>query len=147
MDEGYAARLQKALDLAQKGTTELANGIGVAYQTIYQILKGPTKSLSVANHARAARFLGVDAYWLATGEGVPRPESATSFEAMDVARIIDSIEDPVRRRKAYAFIVQAIELGNSPPSGAAPTPPPGADKTGRTTQPSARSKSRPAPVR
>lgn len=49
--------------------------------------------------------------------------------AFDTARIIDAIDDEATKRKVYAFIVQAVELGNTQPStkpelSAEPTPSP-----------------------
>jgi hypothetical protein len=51
------------------------------------------------------------------------PELATiSPIALDVARMLDAIPDPARRRQTYALIVQLIGLGSS--ARIAPEPPP-----------------------
>lgn len=73
----YGQRLAHAMELAglpkYGGASQLARGIGTTPQAPLQALKGETKSLTAENTARAARFLKVDWFWLATGEGKPRP--------------------------------------------------------------------------
>lgn len=77
----FADRLTEALktsgksraDLAKRLYSDTKQAVGVSVQAVGQALDGTTKSFSANNTARAARFLGVDFYWLATGEGVARP--------------------------------------------------------------------------
>lgn len=73
----YGSRLEQALQLAGRERIELANAIDVSVQAIGQVIAGKTKALTAENSAKAARFLGVDAYWLATGEGSARGQVAT----------------------------------------------------------------------
>jgi transcriptional regulator with XRE-family HTH domain len=68
----YAVRLAHALALAGKDANDLARELGVSYQAVMKALKGTTKALAADNNSKAARFLGVDPDWLATGEGSPR---------------------------------------------------------------------------
>ena len=70
--KNYGARLDEALQLARKERLELADAIGVSVQAVGQVIAGKTKALTAENTARAARFLDVDAFWLATGEGKPQ---------------------------------------------------------------------------
>lgn len=72
----YGSRLEEALRLAQRERIELATAIDVSVQAIGQVIAGKTKALTAENSAKAARFLGVDAYWLATGEGSARGQVA-----------------------------------------------------------------------
>lgn len=65
----FSARLDQALKYAGREPLELANHLGVKVQGIYQLKSGTSKSMNAANCARAARFLGVSPFWLATGEG------------------------------------------------------------------------------
>ncbi|PRC93070.1 helix-turn-helix domain-containing protein [Solimicrobium silvestre] len=65
----YGDRLTESLRIAQKERQELADGIGVSVQAIGQVLAGKTKALTAENSAYAAKFLNVDAFWLATGHG------------------------------------------------------------------------------
>ena len=44
---------------------------GISVQAVGAQLNGKTKSMTAENLARAAKFLKVDAHWLATGEGSP----------------------------------------------------------------------------
>jgi len=72
MVNNYGARLAEALRIAQKDRQELADGIGVSVQAIGQVIAGKTKALTAENSALAAKFLGVDMFWLATGMGKPK---------------------------------------------------------------------------
>ena len=73
----YGSRLEEALQLARKERIELATAIDVSVQAIGQVIAGKTKALTAENSAKAAQFLGVDGYWLATGDGPPRgPDAA-----------------------------------------------------------------------
>ncbi|MEM4988550.1 helix-turn-helix transcriptional regulator [Collimonas sp. H4R21] len=60
------------MHIAQKDRQELADGIGVSVQAIGQVIAGKTKALTAENSALAAKFLGVDIFWLATGVGSPK---------------------------------------------------------------------------
>lgn len=71
----YGERLDAALSKSGKDRAQLSQGIGVSVQAIGQVIAGKTKALTAENSARAARFLSVDHYWLATGEGGPDPTS------------------------------------------------------------------------
>lgn len=64
----YVERLELALKHAQVTPKDLQLHLGVSYQAMKKLMDGVSKSLSAENHARAARFLGVNSYWLATGE-------------------------------------------------------------------------------
>lgn len=72
----FAGRLGDALEKSGRSRIELAavlrsskGEMGVSQAAVGQALGGDTKALTAENCARAARFLGVDGYWLATGEG------------------------------------------------------------------------------
>lgn len=76
MPTTFSERLDLALSQAQKTRSELAKalrspkgGMGVSPSAIGQLLDGKSKAMSAENCLRAARFLSVDAFWLATGEG------------------------------------------------------------------------------
>jgi transcriptional regulator with XRE-family HTH domain len=76
----FGKRLEEALRIAGKERKDLADALGVSAQAIGQVIKGDTKALTAENCARAARFLGVDFYWLATGDGTP---IAADFARLD----------------------------------------------------------------
>lgn len=71
----YGDRLEHALRIAKRDRGELSAAIDISIQAIGQVIAGKTKALTAENSARAARFLNVDHFWLATGEGEPRPEN------------------------------------------------------------------------
>lgn len=79
----YGERLAEAMELARVDRARLAKELSVTVQAIGQVLLGKTNSLTADKSAKAARFLRVDHYWLATGEGEARPpglsEDATAF--------------------------------------------------------------------
>ncbi|WP_137923922.1 helix-turn-helix transcriptional regulator [Cupriavidus sp. 2SB] len=81
----YGERLEEALRLSGKDRQHLADAIGVTVQAISLVIGGKTKALNAENSARAARFTGVDAFWLATGVGSPEsagmPEDRWPFRA------------------------------------------------------------------
>ena len=74
MIKNYGARLAEALQIANMERQELADGIGVSVQAIGQVIAGKTKALTAENSALAARHLGVDQFWLATGMGKPKAQ-------------------------------------------------------------------------
>lgn len=74
----YVERLELALKHAQVTPKDLQAHLGVSYQAMKKLMDGVSKSLSAENHARAARFLGINSYWLATGE-----ESMTAASPYD----------------------------------------------------------------
>lgn len=65
----FGRRLELALGDAKKTRKELADHLGVAPQSIGQVINGPTVAMTAENCAKAAKFLGVSGYWLATGDG------------------------------------------------------------------------------
>lgn len=73
MEPNYGERLAIALQMAEKDRQQLADGINISVQAIGQVIAGKTKALTAENSAKAARYLGVDGFWLATGIGKPQP--------------------------------------------------------------------------
>lgn len=72
-NNNYGERLVKALQIAERDRQQLADGIHISVQAIGQVIAGKTKALTAENSAKAARYLKVDGFWLATGMGKPRP--------------------------------------------------------------------------
>lgn len=83
----YAERLTRALDHAGKSRAELARAIGVSPQAIGGLMSGATKALTAENNFKAARALGVSAYWLATGEGTESDGDSAGPEGWPFRRI------------------------------------------------------------
>jgi transcriptional regulator with XRE-family HTH domain len=111
----YGERLKQAMVLAgmagpdgklkRDARERLSRAIGVSVQSVGQVLNGDSKKFAPENSARAARFLRVDHFWLATGEGEPRPPGP-SEEAISFARQFDKL-DETGRKKFYAAIILA----------------------------------------
>lgn len=89
----YGERLSEAIRLANCDRSELAAALGISVQAVSQVIAGKTKALTADNSARAARFLQVDHYWLATGDGAPKSEDAVTtsggwpFRRVEVRRV------------------------------------------------------------
>ena len=85
----FATRLRDALTLRNVSTKQLADALGVSSQAVTQVLSGSSKALTAANAARAAQFLSVSFFWLATGEGAmedkpSRDEMALTQQERDI---------------------------------------------------------------
>ncbi|AOG21647.1 LexA family protein [Acidovorax sp. RAC01] len=65
----YGQRLKEALDHSGRGRKELAEAIGRSVQAVGDVLNGKSKAFTAENNAKAAEFLKVDSFWLATGNG------------------------------------------------------------------------------
>lgn len=88
MGQTFGERLQAALTAAAKTRGDLCKvlkstdgSFGISESALGQVINGSSKSLNAENTARAARFLQVDSYWLATGEGAMRPPAHRVAEA------------------------------------------------------------------
>lgn len=72
----FGERLQTALEAANKSRADLAAVLrgptgkpGVSVSAVGQVINGVSRAMSAENSALAARFLGVNHHWLATGVG------------------------------------------------------------------------------
>lgn len=115
---GYKERLAHAIELAKSDRQALAVGLGISAQAVGQALGGATKALTAENNAKAARVLGVDAYWLATGEGEPRPalmkeRAALSPSAVEFAAAFDKLDE--RERAIWRSLVEAAKAVGAEP--------------------------------
>jgi hypothetical protein len=112
----YGERLKTALllaghgdrkdpsELSRDGTAKLAKAVGITFQATRDAINGKTRQFSAENSARAARFLKVDHFWLATGEGEPRPPGL-SEEAIEFARRYDKLDEEGRAKFSAAIIL------------------------------------------
>lgn len=109
----YGKRLDKALDAARKSRKELASELRCSPQAVGMVITG-TGALSAENSARAARYLRVDAHWLATGEGsmavgqVSGAASKLSDDALEIAIYFDMLTDKRERTVAYVAAMNTI---------------------------------------
>lgn len=111
-DVSYGERLQQAMQLARltdkDARSKLATALGISVQAVGQVLTGSTKAFTADKSAKAARFLKVDHYWLATGEGEPKPPGL-SEEAIAFAAKYDRLDRQERER--WALLVQVARTG------------------------------------
>lgn len=94
----------------------LAKALGTSYQSIAKLYGGQSKTLTAENCVRAARHLGVDVEWLATGEGSMRstrvwpfgdqisPESFALLTADEVQPAIDVLLGALARKASQRAV-------------------------------------------
>lgn len=110
----YTDRLHEAmrhagLDPALPGSVHaLADALGFSYQAAKKAIDGLTKMLTADNNVTAAKFLGVDSEWLATGLGHLNGPKRLSDLAERIARAFDERVPPAMREPTYAQMLNAI---------------------------------------
>ena len=112
----YGDRLQKAMQEAGRERKELAQVCGCTVQNLGMVITsagGKERALSAAAHVKAARFLAVDSYWLATGVGKmrsegSRPGQGLTDDALEVGQYFDKLTHKVQRTRAYVTCMAAI---------------------------------------
>lgn len=65
----YKDRLNAAMDEAGVSTSELARTLGVSYQAVKKVRDGLSSQFNTDNNLTAAKRLGVNSDWLASGKG------------------------------------------------------------------------------
>ena len=72
----FGERLATSLKHSGKSRAQLAKvlrspsgELGISTSAVGQVINGGSNAMTAENTLRASRFLGVDAYWLATGDG------------------------------------------------------------------------------
>ncbi len=78
--ETLGARIQWALDKAERNQSDLAKAVGVSRNSVSQWVTGKTEP-SAASLKKAAVYLKVDVHWLATGEGEPVRKGTMNVES------------------------------------------------------------------
>lgn len=115
----YGERLQKALTASEKTRKQLAVALGCTVQAVGMVITGGGKKergLSAENNVKAAQFLRVDAYWLATGDGEMKPKAGSnnkthtnlSDDALDLAVYFDKLTNEDDRTRAYVSAMAEI---------------------------------------
>ena len=80
----YSDRHRLALSERRMSPSALAAALGISAAAISKVLLGSSKTLSVENHIRASRVLGISPEWLVEGDG-EMAAGTTSFPAQAVA--------------------------------------------------------------
>lgn len=86
-----AERLKYAMDILPpkkiKGV-ELARAVGVKPPSVSDWLSGKSKTMEGENLLKTAKFLGVNANWLASGNGMPIDKSKQNIEEDELSNIL-----------------------------------------------------------
>jgi hypothetical protein len=93
-DPAKQAAARKALQAAAGWTSRMAVSEWLS--------ESPPQALTVKSLLGIAKEMRVDVRWLATGEGEMLPKQLPS-DVLDVARLLDRIQDPKLRRAAVAL--------------------------------------------
>lgn len=108
----YGERLQQAMNAARKEHSDVAVAIGVTVQALSRVINGKGNAehvLSARANALAAKFLQVDANWLALGDGPMRAATdnlgSLSHDAIDIARSFDRLTNKIDRELAYSAAI------------------------------------------
>jgi transcriptional regulator with XRE-family HTH domain len=109
----FGERLQLALSAANKTRANLAKVLrssdgtmGVSASAVGQTINGQSNSMTAENTMRAARFLNVNAFWLATGEGSMRETSTPR----GIPTSLQAAEPPATYNTPRTLLAQFREL-------------------------------------
>lgn len=108
----FGNRLQEAMANAGKTRADVAASIGCKVQTLGLCITGVSASLSAENTVRAARFLGCDVFWLATGEtaddGASNPSTAERSGSNGM-RLIGRLSAALDKHELSSLHIEIIE--------------------------------------
>jgi transcriptional regulator with XRE-family HTH domain len=96
----YGDRLVEAMKLRGVEVAALAKACDCTYQSIAQVIKGRSKSLS------AARYLRISHYWLATGKGPMEAEPPPDVSPMgqEVLAWFEGMTNRSKQARAHSYI-------------------------------------------
>lgn len=87
----FSERLSAALAHAGTTSKDLQDYLGISYQAMKKLESGLSKSFTAENCARAARYLRVNWFWLATGEGAML-ETALPPDSLRIGEVEPSLQ-------------------------------------------------------
>lgn len=110
----YGERLLEAITSSGASRSQLADAIGKSVQAVGQVILGKSSAFTAENHARAARFLKVDAFWLATGEG--SSSEADEWPFPEISREdIEKLTDSQKEQLQGAVLILMIRFAGQKP--------------------------------
>lgn len=108
----YRDRLQQAMHFTNKSCEDVASATGIFVERLECNLNNKNYTgcfLSAEESALVAKYLGVDANWLALGDGPMRAAtdnlSSLSHDAVDIARSFDRLTNKIDRELAYSAAI------------------------------------------
>lgn len=84
----FSTRLLRARTAAQKTQEQVAHACGLSHAAISKAESGKTETMAADNLFAIADFLGVDARWLATGEGEMHPPRSELDQLTDEQKAV-----------------------------------------------------------
>lgn len=118
----FGKRLDQAIKLAKLSRKAVGLAVGISEQAVVMVIRGETNAFTAENAAKAARALRVDVYWLATGEGDPRPNSGWPFLSFGPAEFFRL--DPALRQEVEDRLLGAIVRTAKPSDSSGGSHPP-----------------------
>ena len=77
----HSERLRTAMENSGIKAAELARSLGISYQAVKKLCDGTSKSFSAENNMKAAKLLGINPDWLASGQGEMRTQSPSNVSS------------------------------------------------------------------
>lgn len=109
----YGSRLAEAIKLAKSSRKALGLELGISEQAVGMVIRGETSAQTSENCARAARFLRVNYFWLATGEGEARPNEGWPFLSFGPGEFF-SIDEKTRLEVEDRLLGAIVRLTREP---------------------------------
>lgn len=103
----FGLRLRDAIKLANSSRKLLGNHLNISEQAVGMVIRNETQSFTAENCVKAARFLEVDPYWLATGMGEPRAEVAWPYTSITPSEFFAL--DPLIRQGVEDQLLAAVK--------------------------------------
>jgi SOS-response transcriptional repressor LexA len=100
----FDERLKAALAFAKSTTADLARELGVSYQAVKRAEEGKSKSFTAKNNSKAAKYLGVDADWLASG-------ATTVVQPIQKVTYDSNVSDVSQSGGTRIPIISAVQAG------------------------------------
>ena len=108
----FGRRMLWARTEAQKKQVEVCQALGISQGTLSEL---ETTSAGSSKVTYFARLYGVDAHWLASGDGSARPKHFLSDEALEFAALYEAL-GPGERRKLLTIYGMVIDSRPPPPA-------------------------------
>jgi transcriptional regulator with XRE-family HTH domain len=107
----FAERFKHARELARLSLAKVAERIGVSPQAAWNYENRPDGSVSIELLYPLADALGVEARWLATGEGAVSNDETPSFDERRAVKIAKSLVVLTDEKLQALSVLLGVKLG------------------------------------